>query len=85
MYASTANAAPLPVREMPRATATRRTAERPVPSVIEGKNHTVARSPVVGCRHRLLLGRSSYPSSALRRTSGRRTKVAPRANTPAIT
>ena len=44
-----AKAAWLPVREMARAAATRRTAVRPVPSVIEGKNHTVAGSSVVGC------------------------------------
>ena len=86
MTPSTMNAAPLPVREIPRAVATLRTAERPVPSVIEGKNHTVAWSGVVGS-WRTVPGPVSLPCppSDVRRMRGRRTKVAPTANTPAIT
>ena len=48
MYASAANAAWLPIREMARAAATRRTDVRAAPSLIEGKNTPVARWLVVG-------------------------------------
>ncbi len=52
----------------------------------EGKNHTVARSPVVGCCT-TAPGPVALPwsPSFLSLRSGRRTTVAPTANTPAIT